>query len=63
MEGVGLSRTFVGMTGPLSQAAATEHLHELRAAAGTRDFPSREQRARRRLMRGLLHRPRRALAA
>jgi len=52
------------MTGLLTQAAATEHLHDLRAAAGNRDDTSREQRAsRRRPAFAKLHRPRRALAA
>ena len=54
----------MAMTGLLTQAAANEHLHDLRAAAGNRDHLSREQQAkRRRTARGLLHRPRRALAA
>jgi hypothetical protein len=52
------------MTGLITQAAATEHIHDLRAAAGNRDHVSREQRAeRRRTAFGVLHRPRRALAA
>jgi hypothetical protein len=52
------------MTGLLTHAAATEHLHDLRAAAGNRDYLSRERHAkRRRSAFGLLHRPRRALAA
>jgi hypothetical protein len=52
------------MTGFLSQAAATEHLNDLRAAAGNRGYRSREQLGKRRLL-ALpgLHRPRRALAA
>jgi hypothetical protein len=50
------------MTGHLSQAAANEHLYELRAAAGNRGHRSRQQR--KRFPRGFaLHRPRRALAA
>jgi hypothetical protein len=54
----------MAMTGLLTQAAATEHLHELRAAAGDRDHLSREQQTkRRRAAFGWLHRPRRALAA
>jgi hypothetical protein len=52
------------MTGLLTQAAATEHIHDLRAAAGNRDHVSREQRTqRRRSVFAALHRPRRALAA
>jgi hypothetical protein len=54
----------MAMTGPLTHTAANEHLHDLRAAAGNRDHLSREQQAkRRRTALGLLHRPRRALAA
>jgi len=54
----------IGMTGLLTQAAATEHLHDLRAAAGNRDHASREQHhGRRRPVFSVLHRPRRALAA
>jgi hypothetical protein len=50
------------MTGLLSQAAANEHLNELRAAAGNRGHRSRQQRKRHpRVL--ALHRPRRALAA
>ena len=64
MYGVRLSRSFMAMTGLLTQAAANEHLHDLRAAAGNRDHLSREQQAkRRRPAFGLQHRPRRALAA
>ena len=52
------------MTGLLTQAAATEHIHDLRAAAGNRDRESWEQRGQRRQAAfALLHRPRRALAA
>jgi hypothetical protein len=52
------------MTGLLTQAAATEHIRDLRAAAGNRDHLSREQRnKRRRPAFAVLHRPRRALAA
>jgi hypothetical protein len=51
------------MTGFLSHAAATEHLHDLRAAAGNRDLKSREQPPKRRLTPLALHRPRRALVA
>jgi hypothetical protein len=52
------------MTGSLTYAAATEHVNDLRAAAGSRDHRSREQLGKRRLL-ALpgLHRPRRALAA
>jgi hypothetical protein len=54
----------MAMTGHLTHAAANEHLHDLRAAAGNRDHLSREQQAkRRRTALGPLHRPRRALAA
>jgi hypothetical protein len=52
------------MTGLLTQAAATEHVNDLRAAAGNRDHGSRKQRPqRRRPAFAVLHRPRRALAA
>jgi hypothetical protein len=52
------------MTGLLSHTAATEHIHDLRAAAGNRDHRSREQHPqRRRPALAGLHRPRRALAA
>jgi hypothetical protein len=52
------------MTGLLSQAAATEHLDDLRAAAGNRGPRSRQQRPqRRRPAFAALHRPRRALVA
>jgi hypothetical protein len=52
------------MTGSLSYAAATEHLNDLRAAAGNRDLGSRKQLGKRRLLAfPSLHRPRRALAA
>jgi len=52
------------MTGLLTQAAANEHLNDLRAAAGNRGQGSREQHPQRRkpAFAGL-HRPRRALAA
>jgi len=50
------------MTGLLTQAAANEHLNELRAAAGNRGLRSRQQRQRRPRA-FALHRPRRALAA
>ena len=52
------------MTGSLTYAAATEHVNDLRAAAGSRGHRSREQSQKRRLLAfGVLHRPRRALAA
>jgi hypothetical protein len=52
------------MTGHLTYAAANEHLNDLRAAAGNRGHRSREQHPqRRRPAFGVLHRPRRALAA
>jgi hypothetical protein len=52
------------MTGLLTQAAATEHINDLRAAAGNRDYASWEQRSQhRRTAFAVLHRPRRALAA
>ncbi|HEX3278822.1 MAG TPA: hypothetical protein VHR40_09890 [Thermoleophilaceae bacterium] len=50
------------MTGLLTQAAATEHLNELRAAAGNRGLRSREQRQRRPRA-FALRRQRRALVA
>jgi len=50
------------MTGFLTYVAATEHMNDLRAAAGNRGDKPREQHKRRRLALGL-HRPRRALAA
>ena len=51
------------MTGALTYAAATEHVNDLRAAAGNRGHRSREQHRKRRLPALGLHRPRRALAA
>ena len=52
------------MTGALTYAAATQHLNDLRAAAGSRGHRPREQSAKRRLLAFPgLHRPRRALAA
>jgi hypothetical protein len=52
------------MTGSLSYAAATEHLNDLRAAAGNRGHGSRKQLGKRRLAAfPSVHRPRRALAA
>jgi hypothetical protein len=51
------------MTGLLSHTAATEHIHDLRAAAGNRGHRSREQHPQRRPALAGLHRPRRALAA
>jgi hypothetical protein len=52
------------MTGALTHAAATEHLNDLRAAAGNRGHGSREQQSKRRLLAlPALHRPRRALVA
>jgi hypothetical protein len=52
------------MTGALTYAAATEHLNDLRAAAGSRGHRSRERSLKRRLPASTgQHRPRRALAA
>jgi hypothetical protein len=52
------------MTGSLTYAAATEHMNDLRAAAGNRGQESRQQHSLRRLLAlPALHRPRRALAA
>jgi hypothetical protein len=50
------------MTGFVTYAAATEHVNDLRAAAGNRGHKPREQHKRRRSALAL-HRPRRALAA
>ena len=51
------------MTGFLTYAAATEHVNDLRAAAGNRGLRPREQHVKHRRLALGLHRPRRALAA
>jgi hypothetical protein len=64
MWGVGLSRTFVLVTGPLTYAAQQEHLSDLHvAAAKRRHFPSRGRGNRRVPPVPGLARPRRPLAA